>query len=184
VETNVVLQVPTLVDAVETPGKAGPKAPGNISSTSSKTSGSSSSSKGTPAASPAAAAGAGAGVLVITESAAGYDLCCPAGQYHLNLTHPAVRHMLGQLLELRSKLQQLQQQVKQQQLEQQPAKVAAAASSSSGGKAAAKRSSNDATTPGDSRSTSPVPSGGATPQGKQIQLSNTTASICQMSALC
>jgi hypothetical protein len=75
--------------------------------------------------------------------------------------------MLGQLLELRGRLQQLQQQVKQLQLEQQqqqqPAKVAAVAA---GGKAASKRrTSNDAVSVG-SRSTSPVPSGGATPQGE------------------
>jgi TolA-binding protein len=163
------LQVPTLVDAVETPGRAGPKAPGNINSTSSKASGSGSSSK--PAPQATAAAGPGTGVLVVTESAAGYNLCCPAGQYRLNLTHPAVRHMLGQLLELRSRLQQLQQQVKQQQLEQQqpqPTKGAAAVSSGSSVKAAGKRSSSDVT-PGDSRSTSPVPSGGVTPQGEKFE---------------
>lgn len=152
---------------METPGKQGLKAPGNISSTSS-------SSKGAPqaAATAAAAAGPGSGILVITESAAGFDLRCPAGQYRLNLAHPAVRHMLGQLLELRSRLQQLQQQVKQQQLEQQqllqqPAKATvAAAAGGSGGKASAnRRTSNDATPVG-SRNTSPVPSGRVSPQGE------------------
>jgi hypothetical protein len=69
----------------------------------------------------AAAAAASSALSVVHETAAGYNLYCPAGQYQLSLKHPAAKHLFDQLLWLRTYLQQLQQQAKAQQLLQQQA---------------------------------------------------------------
>lgn len=169
------LQVPTLLDVLVGPTKPAGKGLTTVTNTSSNSSSSSKPSSKSSSKSSRASASAEAttdnskpGVLVVKETAAGFNLCCPAGQYRLILSHPAVRHMLGQLLELRSRLQQLQQQVKQrQELQQQQFAAANAArvstSSAIDVKTAGKLSSTNGAGPAGSRASSPLPPGEVTP---------------------
>jgi hypothetical protein len=88
---------------------------------------------GKPAAPPSAVAAAAAtasnALSVVHETAAGYNLYCPAGLYQLSLEHPASKHLFEQILGLRALLQQMQQQAKAQHLflQQQMSAAAAAA---------------------------------------------------------
>jgi len=111
------MQVPTLAQAVAVSSK--PQAKGITKAPP---------SKGMPPPSPVAAAAAAAScaLSVVRETAAGFNLYCPAGQYQLSLKHPASKHMFDQLLLLRTQQQQLLQQVKAQQQQQQQQTAAAA----------------------------------------------------------
>lgn len=114
------LQVPTLVDAATTsPGKPPAKGISKAPAPAKPSPG--------PSAVAAAAAAASSALSVVHETAAGYNLYCPAGLYQLSLKHPAAKHLFDQLLWLRTYLQQLQQQAKAEQLLQQQAAAAAAA---------------------------------------------------------
>jgi hypothetical protein len=111
--------MPTLHDAAAAPSK--PQAKGiTIKTPANK-----------PAAAPsavaAAAAAASNALSVVHETAAGYNLYCPAGLYQLSLKHPASKHLFEQILGLRALLQQMQQQAKAQHLLQQQQLSAAAA---------------------------------------------------------
>lgn len=116
------LQVPSLVDAAAAaPAKPPAKGISTAPPSSKPLPG--------PSAAAAAAAAASSSVLsVVHETAGGYDLYCPAGQYQLSLKHPAAKHLFDQLMGLRAYLQQLQQQAKAElTLLQQQAAAAAAA---------------------------------------------------------
>jgi hypothetical protein len=63
---------------------------------------------------PAAPPGAGAGKAAstagaVTERAAGLNLSSPAGRYSLDLSHPAAKHIIHELLDLKSRLAAFQQ---------------------------------------------------------------------------
>lgn len=98
--------VPLLTDAVQLPATK-PKAAGQAIPT--------------PNVNPAALGGGKGSVNappvvgpmhVVTEKASGIDFTSPAGQYSLSLGHPASGLIIEQLVDLRARLQQLQQQQK------------------------------------------------------------------------
>lgn len=110
------VQVPTLLDAAAAPPSK--PAPKGITK---PPSGKAAASKAAPASTAVAAAAAAASnaLSVVHETAAGYNLYCPAGLYQLSLKHPGAKHLFDQLMALRALLQQLQQQAKDQHAQQQ-----------------------------------------------------------------
>lgn len=112
----------------------------------------------------AAAAAASNALSVVHETAAGYNLYCPARLYQLSLKHPASKHLFEQILGLRALLQQMQQQAKaqhllQQQQQQGSAAAAAATKAASAVQQQAVQGSSGSRSPSRrvSRASSPVP---------------------------
>jgi hypothetical protein len=141
-------QVPYLSDAVMQPGDEKAPPPG-ISKAAVKAS---KASVSTSAAALAAAAAAPAStILVFNETGTGWDPTAPAGRYHINVQHPAAPALFGRLLDLRTRLvelQALQQQkqaeqrlLQQQQQQQQQSRASSAVHQPSRPAAAARRSS-------------------------------------------
>lgn len=161
---STVLQVPSLVQAAAT-GPPKPQAKGITKAAPSK-----------PASAAslvaAAAAAASSALSVVHETAAGYDLYCPAGQYQLALQHPASKHMFDQLMGVRALVLQLQQQAKELLLLQQQ-QMAAAAAAATAAEQAAKQEAQQAAQQGANQGRRLSAGGGSSrPQSRRVSRTN------------